>query len=45
MLLSMLLLAASALPAQAGPGANRDVARFLQQVRGKRALVVAFHPF
>lgn len=44
-LLSMLLLAVTAIPAQAGPDANRDVARFLKQVRGKRTLVVAFHPF
>ena len=45
MLFSVLLLAASAVPALAGPDANRDVTRFLKQVRGKRTLVVAFHPF
>jgi hypothetical protein len=44
-LLSVLLLAASAIPAQGAPDANRDVARFLKQVRGNRTLVVAFHPF
>jgi hypothetical protein len=28
-----------------GTAANGDVSRFVQQVRGKRTLVVAFHPF
>jgi hypothetical protein len=42
-LLAALLMTASV--AAGGTAANRDVSRFLQQVRGKRTLVVAFHPF
>jgi hypothetical protein len=40
-----LVLLAIAPSAGGGTAANRDVARFLDQVRGKRTLVVAFHPF
>lgn len=39
------LLAASATLAYGSAAANPDVARFLKQVRGKRTLVIAFHPY
>ena len=42
---AVVLLGATVPAAQGGPAANRDVTRFLKQVRGKRTLVVAFHPF